>query len=401
MIQSIPSAASVAPGGAVGGASNLTTAGAVPYVASAGVLTQDATAFFWDAASDRITLGNAMAGTGVASRAEFSHASVFGTTSYALLQSSAGQTTVNTATGQPIYFAANNSVIGMFAPTTGNLLIGTTSDDGSNKLQVAGSGIFAGNLTVSNTGTGGYLRIYDNTVAAPTPAKYITNASGQLRIYNNAYTTSLLSLADSGNLTVYGTADNGYRLDVTASGSSGTLRVYDQTVTTGSTSLVVRAGAGQSGSLQSWQDSGGSALFRVTATGDLESLGKQLFMTNSGYTLSNVIVAPELDLASGRLLRWSSTTDAAASKDLSFSRNTASIAQLGDGGANANGYLKLRGIQSSGLTVSGLPTASAYAGMMIYVTDANATTIGSIVAGGGSNKVMVWSDGTNWKIYAS
>lgn len=50
-------------------------------------------------------------------------------------------------------------------------------------------------------------------------------------------------------------------------------------------------------------------------------------------------------------------------------------------------------------TVATLPAAStAGAGARAYVTDANATTFMSTVAGGGANVVPVFSDGTNWKI---
>lgn len=50
-------------------------------------------------------------------------------------------------------------------------------------------------------------------------------------------------------------------------------------------------------------------------------------------------------------------------------------------------------------TVAQLPTAAnAGAGARCFVTDANATTFASVVAGGGSNFVPVYSDGTNWRI---
>ena len=51
--------------------------------------------------------------------------------------------------------------------------------------------------------------------------------------------------------------------------------------------------------------------------------------------------------------------------------------------------------------VSGLPSASSNAYTRTFVTDSNATAsgnFGAIVAGGGSNKVPVYSDGTNWRI---
>ena len=48
-------------------------------------------------------------------------------------------------------------------------------------------------------------------------------------------------------------------------------------------------------------------------------------------------------------------------------------------------------------TVSGLPT-DATQGDRRTVTDANATTFNSVVAGGGSNVVPVFYTGTDWRI---
>jgi hypothetical protein len=54
------------------------------------------------------------------------------------------------------------------------------------------------------------------------------------------------------------------------------------------------------------------------------------------------------------------------------------------------------------VTVSALPSAAtAGIGARAFVTDSTATTtagIGATVTGSGSNKVPVYSDGTNWKI---
>ena len=57
-------------------------------------------------------------------------------------------------------------------------------------------------------------------------------------------------------------------------------------------------------------------------------------------------------------------------------------------------------LTGTGATVVGsLPSAAtAGAGARAFVTDATATTFHSTVAGGGSNKVPVVSDGTNWLI---
>jgi hypothetical protein len=57
-------------------------------------------------------------------------------------------------------------------------------------------------------------------------------------------------------------------------------------------------------------------------------------------------------------------------------------------------------LQAGQFTVANLPAAATYAGSMAFVSDATATTARSTVAGGGANKVMVMSDGTNWLIVA-
>lgn len=71
----------------------------------------------------------------------------------------------------------------------------------------------------------------------------------------------------------------------------------------------------------------------------------------------------------------------------------------------ASGATRPRNIFAAGYvvtlstTVASLPAAAtAGAGARAFVTDANATTFLSTVAGGGANKVPVVSDGTNWLI---
>jgi len=51
------------------------------------------------------------------------------------------------------------------------------------------------------------------------------------------------------------------------------------------------------------------------------------------------------------------------------------------------------------VTVANLPSAStAGVGSRGFVTDSSVSTFGTTVAGGGSTKVPVYSDGTNWKV---
>lgn len=90
--------------------------------------------------------------------------------------------------------------------------------------------------------------------------------------------------------------------------------------------------------------------------------------------------------------------------------------EANDGGGNRsilqNGVTALMGIWNTLLamsgnstttigvsSVSGLPgIATVPQGTRRFVTDANATTFASVVAAGGTNRVPVYSDGTNWRI---
>lgn len=86
-------------------------------------------------------------------------------------------------------------------------------------------------------------------------------------------------------------------------------------------------------------------------------------------------------------------------------RNTASTVALrvGVGAAQLQIYNAL--IESDvafkvlPVNVASLPAAAtAGNGARHFVSDANATTFASVVAGGGANRVPVYSDGTNWRI---
>ena len=76
-----------------------------------------------------------------------------------------------------------------------------------------------------------------------------------------------------------------------------------------------------------------------------------------------------------------------------------------NGNATVGGQLLVSGIaladllRTASVTVATLPTAVAgLAGARAFVSDATATTFASIVAGGSTNAVPVYCDGTNWRI---
>ena len=97
------------------------------------------------------------------------------------------------------------------------------------------------------------------------------------------------------------------------------------------------------------------------------------------------------------------------SEDAGVARNAAGVVEVNSGSVGTFRDLKLRNllavggngsyVQTPSMTVANLASAAtAGAGARAFVTDATATTFLSTVAGGGSNKVPVVSDGTNWLI---
>ena len=62
-----------------------------------------------------------------------------------------------------------------------------------------------------------------------------------------------------------------------------------------------------------------------------------------------------------------------------------------------NRMLRDYNLMHSSQTVANLPTQVTL-GTRTFVTDANATTFNSVVAGGGANLVPVYHDGTDWRI---
>ncbi len=276
------------------------------------------------------------------------------------------------------------------ATTTRNLLLGTTTDDGTNRLQVAGS------VAV----TGGSIGV--------------KNGFGLIGTDN-----ALGFVATAGQFELRGTT--GARLGTIT--SAGVFGVYNELPTTGVTQLIVRAGAGQSTTnLQTWQNAAGTQVAAVLSTGTISA---------SGFTTASAIFNPSADMSvdagtgfnvllrpnngvervrvsstfirttNSQLYQFSSDSTSFGTPDTGWSRNAAGVIEVNNGTAGTFRDLYLRGVRPVGSTVANLPTASGNTGMMATVTDATVTTIGTTVAGGGANTVLVWSNGTNWRIYAN
>jgi hypothetical protein len=55
-------------------------------------------------------------------------------------------------------------------------------------------------------------------------------------------------------------------------------------------------------------------------------------------------------------------------------------------------------VKTTPSTFAQLTNPVGNAGARAFITDGSTTTFGATVAGGGANKVPVYSDGTNWKV---
>jgi hypothetical protein len=62
------------------------------------------------------------------------------------------------------------------------------------------------------------------------------------------------------------------------------------------------------------------------------------------------------------------------------------------------GAVTCMSVQTTPVTYVQLPAAVGNAGARAFITDGSTTTFNATVAGGGANKVPIFSDGTVWKV---
>ncbi|MEN6534616.1 MAG: hypothetical protein ABFD89_13190, partial [Bryobacteraceae bacterium] len=300
----------------VGGASNLTTAGAIPYVSAPGTLNQDPTALFWDAANDRLGIkaNNPLATLDVylsPTAGRFAVSDNFGVLQVASVNSAFSAVAPFRIQGLDIRFVNQFVEFGRFASTTGNLLIGTTTD-------------------------------------------------------------------------------SNFKLDVATSGSSGTARFYDQASPLGSTKVVVRAGAGQGASnLQEWQDSSGAVLARIEPLSNV-----RLVLDNGSRSIA--ISSLNSSLNSGFYFAWTNSLNGVTGvTDLSLSRASAGVLQVGDGGSNANGTILAANLTAGTSTPFPATVSLVGADRIIGIYSNTNTTPKGGIRWYLNNQTLSWGIGSN------
>jgi len=169
---------------------------------------------------------------------------------------------------------------------------------------------------------------------------------------------------------------------------------------------VVATGANQAGadftitgSQGRGSGAGGSIIFQVAPAGTSGSglqnaLVNALTIASNGaatfsgsVTTSGVAIGANISIPTAGVVTWSGRCELLSPAD--------KVVRIRDNAGTGPAAL-----QSGQFTVANLPAAATYTGSMAFVSDATATTARSTVAGGGANRVMVMSDGTNWLIVA-
>lgn len=154
----------------------------------------------------------------------------------------------------------------------------------------------------------------------------------------------------------------------------------------------------------SWEaNAGGFGLyFRTDALGS-GSIPISIARTGTGMTSCTLTTSTGTFTMSGITYSQSDGTTTGvlgfASTAFAFGTSSAHNATIQTNGTTRLTIRQDGSFVQQNLTVATLPAAgTAGVGARAFVTDANATTFASIVAGGGANKVPVYSDGTNWRI---
>lgn len=162
-----------------------------------------------------------------------------------------------------------------------------------------------------------------------------------------------------------------YKIDVQQSGSTGTMRLFDQTPTTGQTSLILRAGASQGGlGLTSWLDNSGNTV----ATQD--TLGFSSYLSN----VQKIELAQNfLFFSSDSNINWKNNVAVGSGTvDLGASRNAAGVLEINNGTVGTYRDLILRN-----LTING--TAGSPGCLQVDSTGLVSSTASACGGGGGGS----------------
>jgi len=138
----------------------------------------------------------------------------------------------------------------------------------------------------------------------------------------------------------------------------------------------------------------------------IDFFGGVLFYATGGKFPAYAVPAG-FRIANDGLFLWSSGNgNAYASGSTGIGQPSAGLVEINNGTNGTQRDFKARDITATGLVCAGtytaatLPSAAANSYKFATVSDSSVTTFGSTVSGGGSSKVMVFSNGSNWTVFA-
>lgn len=188
---------------------------------------------------------------------------------------------------------------------------------------------------------------------------------------------------------------------VTGSGTTALLDLAGTFNTSGAATgikLNITNTSGNSAHLIDLQ-AGGVTKFNVDPSGNVNIATNAAMVMPANFSLGFGSAAGQNKTVAAGQWGWVPSTNVAVSIDTSVARNAAGVVEVNNGTNGTFADIIVRNARTNPTIVASLTAAAtAGAGARSFVTDATATTFLSIVAGTGSNKVPVVSDGTNWLI---
>jgi len=152
---------------------------------------------------------------------------------------------------------------------------------------------------------------------SPTAPTYAFNG-------NSSYYQSGMYMAVAGEISFSSTSEKLFQI-----GGSQTALIQDTTATTGDTSFIVKAGAGQAANLQEWQNNSGTVLAYVNKDGEIQTASSGGFTIGAGAF--GLWKADQLSFRNTGAIGWSGTSGASSAKDIGIARLDAGVLKATDG----------------------------------------------------------------------
>jgi hypothetical protein len=312
--------------------------------------------------------------------------------------------------------AANLPVVGGgagVAPSTlaspaANVLLGFDNTDGTTQFLTIGSGLTYTHSTHTLSSAGGVTSVTANDssiTVAPNSGAVLLNLN-----LANANTFTQPQGINSANSAAFFVGPNGnsnpvIQIDASTAVQKDGIKITGGAAGSGTTIAALSSGATSPIILTpKGNTSASDVLLNIPANGAVQIGGTTGSFPGLSFN-GNILEVIKADGSAFAPLL--ATIINVGSTDSAFSRVSAGLIGVGTGAQGSfAGNLKLNNLISTGVinlsvyVVSGLPpAATAGQGAEAYVTDSTATAItglGLAVTGGGSNKVVVVSDGTSW-----